>query len=397
VLTWYVFGQTTLDRSGGRARNDRAGLGLAYGVGKGWTLEGEVSGGTAGAGGKVLARYEREGQNAYFGYTLDPGRELNGVTLNGQDAGQFVAGGKRQLGETVAIFAENTYDLFGQHRSLLSTYGVEYEASKFLTLSADYELGRVTDSTGDFDRNALSFGLQYQNETGLNAKAQLEMRRDRGTISGTLRDADSVHFKLNGGYEVDEARRLLFAVELADAKTDNSSILSGTYAKATLGYAFRPVDNDRLNLLARYTYLYDMYGQRVNNTDTPGPRQKSHVFSIDATYDLNQQWEVGGKLGFRLSESSPDGVIALARNDAFLGVLNARYHLTHEWDLLLEGRYLEARQAGLSEFGLLGTAYRHIGNNLMLGLGYNFGSFSDDLTDLSANNKGVFLNLIAKY
>lgn len=397
ALTWYVFGQTTLDRSGGRARNDRAGLGLAYGFGKGWTLEGEVSGGTAGAGGKVLARYEREGQSAYFGYTLDPGRELSGVTLNGRDAGQFVAGGKRRLGETVAVFAENTYDLFGQHRSLLSTYGVEYEATKFLTLSANYELGRVTDPSGDFDRNALSLGLQYQTETGLSAKARLELRRDRGTTSGTLRDADSVHFKLNGGYEVDEARKWLFAMELADAKTDNSSVLSGTYAKATLGYAFRPVDNDRLNLLARYTYLYDMYGQRVNNTNTPGPRQKSHVFSIDATYDLNQQWEVGGKLGFRLSESSPDGVIALARNDAFLGVVNARYHLTHEWDLLLEGRYLKARQAGLSEFGLLGTAYRHMGNNLMLGLGYNFGKFSDDLTDLSTDNQGIFLNLIAKY
>lgn len=397
ALTWYGFGQTTLDRSGGRARNERVGLGLSYGFGNGWTMEGEVSDGTAGAGGKVLARHEREGQSAYFGYTLDPGRELSGVTLNGRDAGQFAAGGKRQLGETVAVFAENTYDLFGQHQSLLSTYGVEYETTKFLTLSADYELGRVTEPAGNFDRNALSLGLQYQNETGLNAKARLELRRDRGTTGGTLRDADSVHVKLNGGYEVDAARRWLFAAELADAKTDNSSTLSGTYAKATFGYAFRPVDNDRLNLLARYTYLYDMYGQRLDNTDTPGPRQKSHVFSIDATYDLNQQWEIGGKLGFRLSESSPDGVIALARNDAFLGVVNARYHLTHEWDLLLEGRNLSARQAGLSEFGLLGTAYRHVGNNLMLGVGYNFGKFSDDLTDLSTNNQGVFLNLIAKF
>src|SRR4029077_18757556 len=39
--------------------------------------------------------------------------------------------------------------------------------------------------------------------------------------------------------------------------------------------------------------------------------------------------------------------------------------------------------------------YRHIGKNLKAGVGYNFTDFSDDLTDLKYNHKGVFLNLIA--
>jgi hypothetical protein len=30
-------------------------------------------------------------------------------------------------------------------------------------------------------------------------------------------------------------------------------------------------------------------------------------------------------------------------------------------------------------------------------MGYNFGSFSDDLTDLNHDDEGVFLNIIAKY
>lgn len=397
ALTWHVFGQTTLDRSGGRARNDRYGAGIELGFGDAWKLEGELSHGTTGSGGKFLARYERDGNSAYAGYTLDPGRELNGVALTGRDAGQFIAGGKRRLGENTQLFAENTYDLFGEHRSLLSTYGVEYEANKFLTLTGEYELGRVSDLSGDFDRNALSFGLRYQDETGLSAKARLELRRDRGTTSGSLRDADSLHFSADATYQIDDARKWLFSAKLADTDTDGSSVRSGKYAKATLGYAFRPIDNDRLNLLARYTYLYDMYGQRIDGTEDPGPRQKSHVLSVDATYDLTRKWGLGGKLGFRLSDSSPDSTAPLARNDAFLGVLNARYHLTHEWDVLLEGRYLKAKQAGLSEFGMLGTVYRHIGNNLMLGVGYNFGKFTDDLTDLSQNNQGVFINMIAKF
>ena len=78
-------------------------------------------------------------------------------------------------------------------------------------------------------------------------------------------------------------------------------------------------------------------------------------------------------------------------------MLNARYHLTHKWDLLLEGRYLEARQSGITEAGVLATAYRQFGPNVMLGLGYNFGNISDDLIDLTTDDEGIFLNLVTQF
>ena len=396
-LTWYVFGQTTVARSGGLARNDRYGVGAKAAFAENWSVEGEVSDGSFGIGGRALLSYDRKGTTAYLGYTLDPGRELSGVTLNGRDAGQFVAGGKRDVTDTVSVYGENTYDVFGRHRSLTSAYGVEYQATDFLTFTGGMELGRVSADTGDFDRRALSFGLRYANETGLTAKARLELRRDRGVQAGTPADADTILMTANGTYQIDDARRLLFSLDVTDTKTTGSAVQSGEYAKAVLGYAFRPVDNDRLNILASYTYLHDMYGQRIDGADDPGPRQQSHVFSIDATYDLNAQWTLGGKLGFRLSQSSPDATLPLVDNDAGLAVLNARYHLTHEWDLLLEGRYFEARQSGITETGVLATAYRHFGPNVMLGLGYNFGDVSDDLTDLTIDDQGVFLNLITQF
>ena len=34
------------------------------------------------------------------------------------------------------------------------------------------------------------------------------------------------------------------------------------------------------------------------------------------------------------------------------------------------------------------------GSNMQVGVGYNFTDFSDDLTDLRYNHKGVFVNLI---
>ncbi|SFR64393.1 hypothetical protein [Litoreibacter janthinus] len=397
-LEWYVYAQGTVKHSGGLTKNHRVGAGARYEFAENWSFEGEISDGSTGVGALALFSYESdENTSAYFGYTLDPRREFNGVTLSGKDRGRFITGGRRKLGRDVEIYAENTYDLFGTHRSLTSTYGVDYERSEFLTYSASAELGRIKDPAGDFDRTALSFGVRYENQTGMSARGRLEYRRDRGVLSGTKRDGDTIAAAATVRYKIDESQRLLFSFDGTYTDTDGSSIPDGRYAEVTLGYAYRPIDNDRLNVLAKYTYLHDLYGQEIDGTNDPGPRQKSHILSLDASYDLNRQWTIGGKVGLRFSQSSPNATIAFQKNDAWLLVANARYHVTHKWDVLLEGRMLQADQAGTTEFGLLGAAYRHFGNNYKIGVGYNFGTFSDDLSDLTYDDRGLFINLIAKF
>lgn len=397
-LEWYLYGQATAEHRGGLTKNNRVGAGVRYEFAQNWAVEGEISDGSTGVGALALISYESdENSSAYFGYTLDPRREFNGVSLSGKDRGQFITGGRRKLGRDVSAYAENTYDLFGVHRSLTSTYGVDYDRSEFLTYSASAELGRIKDTAGDFDRTALSFGVRYENETGVSARGRLEYRRDRGILSGTQRDGDTIAATSTLRYKIDEEQRLLFSFEGSYTDTDGSSIPDGRYAEVTLGYAFRPIENDRLNVLAKYTYLHDLYGQQVDGTNDAGPRQKSHVLSLDASYDLDRQWTIGGKVGARFSESSPNATAAFQANDAWLLVANTRYHVTHKWDVLVEGRILTAEQAGTTEFGLLGAAYRHIGNNYKIGVGYNFGKFSDDLTDLTFDDRGVFINLIAKF
>lgn len=52
--------------------------------------------------------------------------------------------------------------------------------------------------------------------------------------------------------------------------------------------------------------------------------------------------------------------------------------------------------AGLAKTSFPGTAYRHKGNNVKIGVGYTFGRFSDHLTGPSRDNKGLSINPIAK-
>ncbi len=71
--------------------------------------------------------------------------------------------------------------------------------------------------------------------------------------------------------------------------------------------------------------------------------------------------------------------------------------MTHTWDLLGEMRVLHSEKFDTTDYGAFLAGYRHVGDNVKLGLGYNFGRFSDDLADLTHDEKGLFLNLIAKF
>ena len=57
---------------------------------------------------------------------------------------------------------------------------------------------------------------------------------------------------------------------------------------------------------------------------------------------------------------------------------------------------LETGRSGKKSGGLL-AVYRHIGDNLKVGVGYNFTDFDDDLTSNDYDSKGWFINLVGKY
>ena len=376
---------------------NRYGVGVERALGENWAVEAEVSGGTGGLGARVLANYAEGTNSAYFGYELDAGRAVDAGLPRSQNGGKYVAGSRRQVNDRTAVFGENTYDIFDDRRTLTSAYGLEYVQSDYLAYDVALEIGRVTgDGSDDLDRRAISFGARYD-DVDLKAAARIELRQDEAAEGSSASDLDAIYFDADAEYKIDEDQRLVFNFSAADADSDESSVLDGRYVDASIGYAFRPVDNERLNVLTRYRYLHDTFGQEVDGVDAARARQESHVFSVEANYDLTRQWTLGGKFGGRLSRTSASESDPWVDNDALLAVINARYNLVHNWDVLLEARSLDLKDAGLSDTGVLGAVYRHIGNNAKIGVGYNFSSFSDDLTDLSRDDEGAFINIIAKF
>ena len=203
-------------------------------------------------------------------------------------------------------------------------------------------------------------------------------------------------FRNNFRYPISDGARLLGKFNHSESDSSLGTFYDGGFTEAVLGYAYRPVMHDRLNTLVKYTYFYN-----VPTTDQITLQniaaefvQKSHVAAVDLTYDLTQNFSIGGKYAYRLGQVALDREdVEFFDNDASLYVLRGDYRLGKNWEVLTEGRLLDMADLGESRHGGLVMVSRYFGDHLKAGVGYNFTDFSDDLTDLSFEHRGVFLNL----
>ena len=124
--------------------------------------------------------------------------------------------------------------------------------------------------------------------------------------------------------------------------------------------------------------------------------QKSHIASVDLTYDLTAAWSIGGKYAYRLGEISLDREDPeFFDNSAQLVVLRDRPARSARsgkgWSRRVRSTCpMSTRRRS----GALVAVYRYLGEHFKVGAGYNFTDFSDDLTDLSYDHQGFFINLI---
>ncbi|WP_313077580.1 TonB-dependent receptor [Agrobacterium pusense] len=421
-LLLYGFGQGTLSRSGDISRNDRVGVGTEVQLTDKIGTKAEVSYGTRGVGGLAALTYDPNADDHYYvGYKVDPDRAFDldrTYDLVGTDKGAIVAGTKQRMSSLATAYAESNYDMFGQRNSLTQTYGIVYTPDDVWTIDGGFEAGRVRDETidragiqrSDFDRYAPSLSIGYKDEeAGIAGRLRGEVRIE-DSEDGT-RDQNTYLMAAGVSWKTSQDWRLLANIDavISDAASTVTSFQDTDYVEASLGYAYRPVDNDRLNILFKYTWLYDMpgNGQLVSGSteDLLAPAQRSHIVSADLIYDLVPWLSIGGKYGYRFGEVRyrTEGGTGRAfeadwqSSSAHLGVVRADLHIVNNWDVLLEGRVMHMPEAETTDFGALTAVYRHVGNNFKVGVGYNFGKFSDDLRDLTLDDRGVFLNVVGKF
>ncbi len=395
----YGFAQQSVQTTGNREDNGRIGTGGSYRLTDRFKVEGEVSGGDLGAGGRLGTEYLYSDRTTiYLNYVLENDRTDNGLRAR---KGNMVSGFRTRYSDSASVYLEERYTHGDVPTGLMHSTGVQLAPTDRLNLGANLDFGTLKDhQTGaELQRTAAGVSVGYGFQA-LKIASALEYRVDDAEQPDTSTSRRTTWLVKNSlRYQLSPDWRLVGKFNYAHSDSSQGQFYDGDYTEAVLGYAYRPVANDRLNALFKYTYFYNVPAadQVIVEDAGSGVIQRSHIGAVDVMYDLTPRWTLGGKYAYRYGQVSQDR----ANRDFFasrahLVVLRADWHFVHRWDALVEGRLLDLPDAQDMLGGVLLGIYRHLGNYVKLGVGYNFSKFSDDLTDLDYDHQGVFINIIGK-
>ncbi len=399
----YVYGQATVDKTGDRLANNRIGVGGEARLNARTKILGEISEGNGGLGAIVGTEYKiDEKRSSYLNYALNPDR-TDIISRGG--TGTLTGGVRERFSDSFSVFGEERLKYGGGFSGLTHAYGLDFVPVEHWKAGIVLENGRFSDPyQGDVRRTAVSPSIGYTYK-GLTYSGRVEYRHDDITsVSGStynqsIRDVylmnNTLVNKLNSDWRYIGKLNGSYATG-----GTNTGFYQGNFLEAVTGFAYRPIASDRLNALFKYTYFYNTptQGQSALGNGAGDYSQQSHVLSVDAAYDLTNYVTLGGKYAIRvgaLRDNAVGGPWFDSKTQLAIGRLD--FHVVKEWDVTVELRALEVIEAKDLKAGALVGVYRHLGDNFKVGVGYNFTKFSDDLTNLSSNNRGVFVNAIGKF
>jgi len=266
--------------------------------------------------------------------------------------------------------------------------GLDYLASNNLTLSFDYTRSDVDkDNAEDFKREIIGGAINYT-EDNFRSSNRIEYRVDDKSDK-----FEQIVLKSNSRWKYNEEFNYLSEIEYSKEQEDGEE----RFFEGTIGMAYRPIDNTKLNYLFKYTYLDQ---KNYLNLDTGRElgnyaAEKSQILAFDLIYDLNKKWKLTEKIAYKNSEVKLNSINeSWARSETYLWANKVDYALREDLNLFVEYRILENKLAADRRDGFLVGAYKDFDKNIKVGIGYNFTDFNDDLTNLSYEAKGWFINLI---
>lgn len=403
-LDGYTKLQSSVWRDKEYGPNNMITVGAKYSPTEKLELGGAVSTGNRGDAIETTVAYKYSPDyEIYAGYTFENEDDLSRDLTLGQ---------RFAYSDRVSLFQENSLMKNYSEKGLLQGYGIDYKVDKNIFIGFMYERGDVDILDGKVTRNNVTASLRYTGEE-LYSKHRVEYGRDSGARSlDSLGLINNLKWKPTPEYTLfAEANYIKLNGDTYTLKRNNNEYLTRTfdgndkYYELGLGFGYRPVYNDRLNLISRWSYIYDTNGTGLVDSPTAF-NFKAHIFSLEAIYDITQRLSLAGKYAIR-----DDKVRLVSGGDWYSNTINlysvrATYEVIYKWDIFAEYHWLESRKTDELRQGALIGIYRDINENMQIGVGYNFSKFDDDLkdlkytnggSDLDYKNQGWFINLIGKF
>lgn len=305
-------------------------------------------------------------------------------------------GQKVLIGDKYEIFQENQLSKDSDSgEELTQVYGLNINLTEELKVGFGYEQGDLDEEDGKSRRNSVSTNLYYDDRKRWKYNNRLEMIKDKGTEDYTIEwlTVNDVKYKYNEEWT---------AVGKLDFSITEDKVNGGydsKFMELGIGGAYRPIWNDRLNMLWKYTYLYDLNGYDEDDDYSFGDLdERSNIFSLDAVYSLTKKLDIGGKWAYKKAEMK-------AANDedewfsaeTTLYAVSMSYNFYKNWRISGEYHWLISDTDNEKKEGAMAGIDYDIHENLRIGIGYNFTDFSDDLRYDDYKADGIFINIVGKF
>src|SRR5665648_342622 len=292
---------------------------------------------------------------------------------------------------------------------------VERKINENWGVQGEYSLNLTNNGTPTSD--SLALGVDYNNQISdtLNMKANLKLGLNPNLINKEegLADlsqifycqldkkfSDTLQGKLK--YEVtgkainlNNLEHLAIAELTGKVTQDITTLFGYTFIynekeeshKLSTGIAYRPIENDRLNILGKLEF-----GSKNNPSSTEDDSALSCIAALEALYDLTDEIALTGKYAFKEVWDNTSPVMTKSNTNLFLTRLS--YNFVDNWDIAGEYRiYYQNPNKEWKDNYRMELGY-NINNYLRLALGYNSIEYTDPIYD---NNdyagKGIYLNL----
>jgi hypothetical protein len=400
AATLYGSQQLTISHNEQTPENHRTTAGAEWKINPQATLNLEASKGSLGDSALLGVKYQWDNLHQTYGKLQYDTDTESGYTLTN------ITGDKGKFGRNAASFAERRTANGTYENSVSNVFGLEYSLGQNWLLSADYTISNAeilavrpengnpfTDdvtpvATGPVNRQIFGVGALYRKEQ-FQYKTGLQVRYD---VTAT---ADTAQFLLTNSLKHKLSDELVYAGMFnysltRDQVTQNEL---AHFVEGSLGLAYRPVDNDKFNLITQYNYRQELSpGDQLAGSL---PEECYHVLSVEGIVDLSARWQLAEKVAYKRSGIQMGPVLHdWQYNDLLLVINRINYHFPFRWEGCLEYRILRDIQAADQKNGFLTAMYYLFENNVKLGIGYNFTDFNDDLIHFNENSRGWFVNMV---
>ncbi|MBI5778559.1 MAG: PQQ-binding-like beta-propeller repeat protein [Planctomycetes bacterium] len=294
---------------------------------------------------------------------------------------------------------KNTRATDATQRSTATVLGQETRLSDKWQFWASAQQGTVNDYNGTTNietiRESGSLRFRYADRDKTAFDTKLEARFDEGDVDKhQYLTANSFRHQLTPDITVSLRENYSWTENRTTDKTE------ALFKETGLGLALRPIKWDKWHLLAKYTYLKDIYpAAQAGVADIAPTRTRSDIYALETAYDLSKTLQLVEKYAFKDMKETISGYDE-TDNQVALWINRINYNVFKQWYAGVEHRILRQTLGQDKKSGFLAEVMHKANRNVHLGVGYNFTDFSDDLrrnNDYSANGFFFRINAIIEY